>query len=128
MEPLDVIPRVFRVFHWQLWGQAPSSPGAYMLKLLLGKDVFTGVGGRYQKWFLKGSRILLLRRCLWRTSQTPQRGLKKPQSPEQTHLKVRERGKLLALRRDMGWGEVGVGGSQGGRSGRQGSCRGRREL
>lgn len=128
MELLDVIPGVLRVFPWQLWGQAPSSPGAYMLELLLSKGVFTGVGGRYQKWFLKGSRILLLRRRLWRTNRTPQRGLKKPQSPEQKHPKVRERGKLLVLWRDVGWGEVGAGSSHGGRSGRQGSYRGWGEL
>lgn len=43
MEPLDVIPGVFRVFPWQLWGQAPSSPGAYMLELLLGKGVMADI-------------------------------------------------------------------------------------
>lgn len=109
MAPLDMIPGVFRVFPWQLWGQAPSSPGAYMLEPLLGKGIFSRVGGRYQKWFLKGSRILLLRRCLWKTSQTPQRGLKKLQRPGQAHQKVRERGKVLVLWRDVGWGEVGAG-------------------
>lgn len=33
------------------------------------------------------ARILLLRRCLWKTSQTPQRGLKKLQRPGQAHQK-----------------------------------------
>ena len=86
--PLDRIPGVFRIFS----GARPRHPLRDVLQLLLGKGVFTGVGGTYHKWFLKGSRILLLRRCLWRTSRTPQRGLRKPQSPEQTHLKVREGG------------------------------------
>lgn len=47
MAPLDMIPGAFRVFPWQLWGQAPSSPRAYMLEPLLDKGVFTRVGGRY---------------------------------------------------------------------------------
>ena len=49
----------------------------------------TRVGSRNQKWFLKGSRILLPRQFLWRADRTPQRGLKKLQSPELIHPKVR---------------------------------------
>lgn len=75
------------------------------------------VGSGCQIWFLKGSRILLPRRRLWKTGQTPQRGLRKPQSPEQTH-QVRE------VAGPSEGTQVGAGGRRvgnGSRSGRQGS-------
>lgn len=66
----------------------------------------TRVGSRNQKWFLKGSRILLPRQFLWRADRTPQRGLKKLQSPELIHPKVRRGAADPSEGRQVGAGVV----------------------
>lgn len=116
---LDTIPGVVRIICGQLWARpprgprAPSSPRG-LSQQLLGQGVLTRVGGRSQNQFLKGSRILLLRRCPWKTSQTPQRGLRKLSSPEQTRQKVREGqvGAGSVMEADLGGRAVGVAGAQ----------------
>lgn len=122
---VDMIPAVFRIVSWQLWGQAHQrAPGPVIswgtVAAILGQGCVYKGGWWMSEWFLKGSRILLLRQRLWKTTQTPQRGLRKPQSPERTH-QVRE---AAGLSKGM---QVGAGGCRigsGDSSGRLGSCGG----